>query len=75
MINGISPQAVVVIKAIVRQGKTVPEIERETRLRHRQVLAQIDWLKKWKAVRVAGYEHRRGERARYAVYSIVLHQL
>lgn len=75
MRNGISPQARSVIKAIVWRGKTVPQIEKETRLRRRQVLAQVNWLKEWGAVRVAGYEHQRGDRARYAVYSIVLHQL
>lgn len=66
--RGPSPYAVRVLRSILRKGRTVAQIEAETGLARRTVLAQIDALKRAEAAAVVDHQHTPGEKAKWAVY-------
>lgn len=72
MMRGPSPYAVRVLKSILRKGRTVPQIETDTGLARRTVLAQINALKRAEAAAVVDRLHTKGEKAKWAVYRAVV---
>lgn len=72
MMRGPSPYAVRVLRSILRKGRTVAQIEAETGLARRTVLAQVDALRKADAVRVAGRIGQQRQAGAFAVYQAVV---
>lgn len=56
MINGPSPYAVKVLRALLKRPMRIPEIASETRLHYRTVQAQITALREARAIRVVRRE-------------------